>query len=202
MRGDRSLHRQSSSATGTVQCRPDVILTIGNHMMDCWAAATASWRCTTPSPGWTKWASRTPARTGSEGRTDAGCAQCRHRRRTRNVRLPRLRHLAPWYAATEDRAGTAPLEPEYVRRDISAARRLADHVIVGANWGVEYTSNPIAFQRDIAGVAMGGRRDVPVRQPSALGPSGRALRRPACRLLVRQLHLRPETGRSRRRREC
>ena len=27
-------------------------------------------------------------------------------------------------------------------------------MIVGANWGVEYTSNPIAFQRDIAAVAV------------------------------------------------
>ena len=62
--------------------------------------------------------------------------------------------IAPWYHAEHDQPGTAPLEAEYVRRDVSAASKVADHVIVGVNWGVEYTSDPVAYQRELAGVAM------------------------------------------------
>ena len=62
--------------------------------------------------------------------------------------------IAPWYAAREDRPGTAPLKAEFLQEDINAALELADHVLVGANWGVEYTSIPIPFQREIAGIAI------------------------------------------------
>ena len=62
--------------------------------------------------------------------------------------------IAPWYAAGDETPGTAPLSAESVREDVSAARALADHVVVGAGWGVEYTSNPIASQREIGGIAV------------------------------------------------
>ena len=133
----------------------DVILTIGNHMMDCWGGCDGVVALYDTLAGLDEMgiahagagpglkAARTPAVLSVD--TADG-----------PVTFAFLGYdiIAPWYAATEDRAGTAPLEPEYVRRDISAARRLADHVIVGTNWGVEYTSNPVAFQREIAGIAM------------------------------------------------
>ena len=62
--------------------------------------------------------------------------------------------IAPWYAAGDEKPGTAPLSAESVRQDVSAARALADHVVVGAGWGVEYTADPIASQREIGGIAI------------------------------------------------
>ena len=61
---------------------------------------------------------------------------------------------AAFYAAGPDTAGTAPLVTAYVHEDVATALTLADHVIVGAGWGVEYTSDPIAFQRENAGAAI------------------------------------------------
>ena len=51
-------------------------------------------------------------------------------------------------------AGTAPLDAASVREDVRAALDLADHVVVGAGWGDEYTPHPTPFQREIAAVAV------------------------------------------------
>ena len=61
---------------------------------------------------------------------------------------------AAFYAAGPDSAGTAPLETAFVREDVAGALELADHVIVGAGWGVEYTADPIGFQTENAGAAI------------------------------------------------
>ena len=133
----------------------DVVLTIGNHMMDCWedcsgvaALLETLQRLTgagiaTVGAGVNLQTARTPAVV--EVRTAQG-----------DVAFAFLGYdiIAPWYHAEHDEPGIAPLEAEYLRRDISAARKLADHVIVGVNWGVEYSANPVAYQRELAGVAM------------------------------------------------
>ena len=62
--------------------------------------------------------------------------------------------IAPWYHARDDTPGTAPLRSELIHEDVEAAKPLADHVLVFTNWGVEYTSNPTAEQREIAGLAI------------------------------------------------
>jgi poly-gamma-glutamate synthesis protein (capsule biosynthesis protein) len=52
--------------------------------------------------------------------------------------------------ATERTAGTAPLSSEMIdqiKRDIAAARDIADIVIVLPQWGIEYASAPEEFQR-------------------------------------------------------
>ena len=100
--------------------------------------------------------------------------------------------IAPWYHAEEDQPGTAPLVAEFVRRDISAASKLADHVLVGANWGVEYVADPVAYQRDLAAVAMEAGATFLFGKPPPLGPGDRTVRRPARGVLVRQLCLRSE----------
>ena len=116
--------------------------------------------------------------------------------------------IATWYAAGDEKPGTAPLSAESVREDVSAARALADHVVVGAGWGVEYTADPIASQRQIGGIAIeAGASFVMGNHPhwvqavehfdgehGALGCAGG--------LLVRQLRFSTSGGRSRRRREC
>lgn len=133
----------------------DVVFTIGNHMMDCWGGCNGVAALyetlerlrragmVTAGAGENLQAARAPGLVSVD--TDMG-----------PVSFAFLGYdiIAPWYHAEEDQPGTAPLEAEYVRRDVRAASELADHVIVGANWGVEYVANPVAFQRDIGGVAM------------------------------------------------
>ena len=133
----------------------DVVLTIGNHMMDCWkgcSGAAALYETlarlrnagiVTAGAGSNLQAARTPALVSVPTRQGP-------------VRFAFLGYdiIAPWYHADEDQPGTAPLEAEYVHRDVSLARKIADHVLVGVNWGVEYSANPVAYQRRLAGVAM------------------------------------------------
>ncbi len=133
----------------------DVVLTIGNHMMDCWKGCSGvaalyetlarlrNAGIVTAGAGSNLQAARTPALVSVPTRQGP-------------VRFAFLGYdiIAPWYHADEDQPGTAPLEAEYVRRDVSLARKIADHVLVGVNWGVEYSANPVAYQRRLAGVAM------------------------------------------------
>ena len=61
-----------------------------------------------------------------------------------------LRQGMPGYASRTDLGmlGTAALADAIVREVVQAARDLAHHVLVGTNWGVEYTADPTAFQRE------------------------------------------------------
>ena len=133
----------------------DVVLTIGNHMMDCWqgcsgAAALEETLDRLHQAG--------IATAGAGGSLDAARAPALLTVETRQgpVRFAFLGYdiIAPWYHAGEDSPGTAPLEAEYLRSDLAAAREDADHVLVGVNWGVEYQSQPIAYQRELGGIAM------------------------------------------------
>lgn len=133
----------------------DVVLTIGNHMMDCWKGCSGvaalyetlarlrNAGIVTAGAGSNLQAARTPALVNVPTRQGP-------------VRFAFLGYdiIAPWYHAKVDQPGTAPLVAEYVRRDVRLARKIADHVLVGVNWGVEYSANPIADQRRLAGVAM------------------------------------------------
>lgn len=133
----------------------DVVLTIGNHMMDCWKGCSGvaalyetlarlrNVGIVTAGAGRDLQAARAPALISV--RTMQG-----------PVRFAFLGYdvIAPWYHAETDQPGTAPLDAEYVRRDVGLARKIADHVVVGVNWGVEYSANPVAYQRRLAGVAM------------------------------------------------
>ncbi|MCA9848292.1 MAG: CapA family protein, partial [Dehalococcoidia bacterium] len=58
------------------------------------------------------------------------------------------------YGATEDTAGTAHADFEGLAQDVRAAAELADHVVVGFSWGVEYTSVPTDRQREFAHTAI------------------------------------------------
>ncbi len=61
---------------------------------------------------------------------------------------------AAWYGAGADWPGTAPLDPELVTEDVSAASSLADVVIPFFHWGIEYTLLPTDEQRQIARAAI------------------------------------------------
>ena len=133
----------------------DVVLTIGNHMLDCWGGCSGAGALLD-----------TLARLHDAGIATAGAGEdLTAARRPTVVSVETAQgpvsfaflgydSIAPWYAAGDETPGTAPLSAESVREDVSAARALADHVVVGAGWGVEYTSNPIASQREIGGIAV------------------------------------------------
>ncbi len=133
----------------------DVVLTIGNHMMDCWGGCNGAEALdetldrlhdagmVTAGAGAGLDAARTPAALSVQ--TDNGLV---------SFAFLGYDTIAPWYHAEAGQPGTAPLDAEYLREDIAQARQIADHVIVGANWGVEYTSNPVAYQRELGAIAM------------------------------------------------
>ena len=133
----------------------DVMLTIGNHMLDCWED------CSGGPP-----LLDTLRRLGDAGIATAGAGENLGAARTPAVVRVHTAHgfvrfaflgydsVAPWYAATDHAPGTAPLSAEAVREDVRAAAALADFVVVGASWGVEYTADPTAVQREIGGIAI------------------------------------------------
>jgi poly-gamma-glutamate synthesis protein (capsule biosynthesis protein) len=134
----------------------DVAVTAGNHAMDCWAGCS-------PAAALLD----TIANLERVGLVTTGAGA-----NLAEARAPALFTVdtttgpvtfafvaydsiaAAFYAAGPDFAGTAPLETAFVREDVAIALELADHVIVGAGWGVEYTSDPIDFQRENAGAAI------------------------------------------------
>ena len=133
----------------------DVVLTIGNHMLDCWGRCSGTGALldtlvrlenagiVVAGAGEDLSAARTPAVVGVE--TENG-----------PVRFAFLGYdsIAPWNAAAEQTPGTAPLDAQNVREDVRAAADVTHHVVVGASWGVEYTSDPTALQREIGGIAV------------------------------------------------
>lgn len=133
----------------------DVVFAIGNHMMDCWGGCNGvaalyetldrlrDAGIVTVGAGEHLDAARAPALVNVQ--TGSG---------TVSFAFLGYDIIAPWYHAEDDQPGTAPLEVKHLREDIAAAGELADHVIVGANWGVEYVSNPVLYQRDLGGIAM------------------------------------------------
>ena len=133
----------------------DVVFPIGNHIGDCWGGC----------------ASALVIRDTLAGLHAAGIATAGAGENLAAARSPALvtiatvpepvrfaflgyDSMAPWFQATEFSTGTAPLDAEDLREDVAAALALADHVVVGVNWGVEYKSDPNAFQREMAAVAM------------------------------------------------
>ena len=133
----------------------DVVMPIGNHIGDCWGGCPAALvlldtlerlhgaGIATAGAGEDLEAARSPAVVTVETANGP-------------VRFAFLGYdsMAPWYHATAVAAGTAPLDPASLREDMRAAREVADHVVVGANWGIEYKSDPNAFQREMAGIAI------------------------------------------------
>ncbi len=65
--------------------------------------------------------------------------------------------IASYYHATDDSAGSAPLDPSTIAQDVGNAHQVANVVIVMPHWGVEYTSEPTERQRAFArAAALGG----------------------------------------------
>ena len=142
----------------------DVVMPIGNHIGDCWGGCPAALvlldtlerlhgaGIATAGAGENLAAARSPAIVEVDVvEVDPVSGPVR-----RPVRFAFLGYdsMAPWYHATQVAPGTAPLDAASLREDVLAALEVADHVVVGANWGIEYKSDPTAYQREMAGVAI------------------------------------------------
>ncbi len=68
--------------------------------------------------------------------------------------------IAGYYHATDNGAGTAPLDPDTVAEDVAAARKFANVVIIVPHWGVEYTAMPSERQRAYARAAAAAGADM------------------------------------------
>ena len=133
----------------------DVMLTIGNHMLDCWLGCS-------PAEALLD----TLARLEEAGIATAGAGENLSAARAPAVVEVHTAHgfvrfaflgydsIAPWHFANPVTPGTAPLDADSVREDVRAALELADYVVVAASWGVEYTADPTAEQREIAAIAI------------------------------------------------
>ena len=153
------LQGPAAAATAIADAGFDVVITAGNHAMDCWDGC---------SPGLALLDTLDHLR--SAGLVTAGAGPDLEAARTPALFVAETLKgpvtfaflgydsiAAAFYGAGPGTAGTAPLDPGSVRSDVTAALARADHVIVGAGWGVEYTADPIPFQTDtaLAAVASG-----------------------------------------------
>ncbi|MCK9494437.1 MAG: CapA family protein [Dehalococcoidia bacterium] len=141
------LAAQAAAAAGI-----DVALAVGNHLGDCWPgcgyqdAVLETVRhleyagLQTTGAGEDLEAARKPAIVERDGITFAFLA----------YDDIAFQH----YGATETTPGTAHADPEGVAEDVRAAAQLADHVIVGFSWGVEYVTAPTDRQRALAHAAV------------------------------------------------
>jgi poly-gamma-glutamate synthesis protein (capsule biosynthesis protein) len=70
--------------------------------------------------------------------------------------------IAPWYHATPDAPGTAPLDFGTIAEDVANARKVANVVIVMPHWGIEYAAAPSERQRAFARTAVEAGADLVV----------------------------------------
>lgn len=130
----------------------DVVLMVGNHILDCWAPGC--------SPSAVLLDTLEGLRQVGVATVGAGATLEEARRplvlEAGGVRVAFLAYDDVGFhnAAGPGVAGSASLDFETLALDVAAAGRLADHVFVGFNWGVEYTVDPTERQRRAARIAI------------------------------------------------
>jgi len=147
-----ALQGPAEAATVFAEAGIDVVITAGNHAMDCWEGCNPTLALLDTIENLTN-AGLVSA--GAGANLDAARAPAIFTVQTLGgpVSFAFLGYdsiAAAFYGAGPDSAGTAPLVTSYLQEDIAAALPLVDHVLVGAGWGVEYTSDPIDFQQENA----------------------------------------------------
>jgi hypothetical protein len=81
--------------------------------------------------------------------------------RTTRVGILAYDTIAPSYAASADRVGSAQMTEEAVKEDVARARELgAQLVIVFPHWGVEYSTGPTAQQLQLGHAAIDAGADL------------------------------------------
>jgi poly-gamma-glutamate capsule biosynthesis protein CapA/YwtB (metallophosphatase superfamily) len=146
------LQGPAEAATVFAEAGIDVVITAGNHAMDCWEGCNPTLALLDTIENL---ANAGLVSAGAGANLGAARAPAIFTVQTLNgpVSFAFLAYdsiAAAFYGAGPDNAGTAPLVTSYLQEDIAAALPLVDHVLVGAGWGVEYTSDPIGFQQENA----------------------------------------------------
>lgn len=147
-----ALQGPAAAATVFAEAGIDVVITAGNHAMDCWEGCNPTLALLDTVENL---AAAGLVSAGAGADLEAARAPAIFTVETLDgpVSFAFLGYdsiAAAFYGAGPDRAGTAPLVTSYLQEDIAAALPLVDHVLVGAGWGVEYTSDPIDFQQENA----------------------------------------------------
>lgn len=134
----------------------DVVITAGNHVMDCWNGCSPTLALLDTLEN-LRAAGVATAGAGTDIAAARAAAVLVAETLDGPVRFAFLGYdsiASALFGAGPTSAGTAPLDAASLRADIAAALVLADHVIVAAAWGAEYTSDPVAFQTDTAFAAI------------------------------------------------
>ena len=149
------LHGSPRVVPALVEAGIDVVLTIGNHMMDCYGGCSR-WDALYETLDRLEAAGIAAAGAGATPAEAAAPAVLTVDTARGPITFAFLGYdsIAPYYHVGDDNPGINPLNADNVREGVTAARPLVDHVIVAANWGIEYVSNPNSFQRAVAGVAV------------------------------------------------
>lgn len=130
----------------------DVALAVGNHVGDCWTGCS-----------YIAAVQQTVAHLRDAGLVVAGAGDTLD-----EARQPALVTVdgitfaflgydeIAWahYGARADTPGTAHADLDGLADDVRAAAELADHVVVGFSWGVEYVAEPSPRQREAARTAI------------------------------------------------
>ena len=130
----------------------DLAFTVGNHLGDCWTGCGA--------PGAVLSTVRTLQAAGLAtvgAGEDLTEATAMHTEEIDGVAFAFLAYddiAREFYGATDDYAGTNPLDLKRLAEDVRAAKAVADHVIVGFSWGVEYEADPSSRQIEASQIAM------------------------------------------------
>ncbi len=147
-----NLSTSPEAARAAAEAGVDVALAVGNHMGDCW-----------PGCGYEAAVLETVGHIREAGIEVAGAGADLDEARAPVVReaggvtfaILAYDDIAfQHYGATEGTAGTAHAELADLAADVRAAAARADHVVVGFSWGIEYTAEPTARQRDLAHAAI------------------------------------------------
>ncbi|MDP2327156.1 MAG: CapA family protein [Dehalococcoidia bacterium] len=130
----------------------DLAFTVGNHLGDCWTGCGA--------PGAVLSTVRTLQAAGLAtvgAGEDLAEATAMHTEEIDGVTFAFLAYddiAREFYGATDDYAGTNPLDLDRLAEEVRAAKAVADHVIVGFSWGVEYEADPSSRQVEASRIAM------------------------------------------------
>lgn len=147
-----NLSTQPEAAQAAREAGIDVALAVGNHLGDCW-----------PGCGYQDAVTESLQHLEAAGLATVGAgADLEAARRPHVVEVDGVTFafLAyddisfEHYGATEDGPGTAHADAEGIAQDVRAASALADHVVVGFSWGVEYVALPSERQRALAHAAI------------------------------------------------
>lgn len=140
------------AASATARAGIDVALAVGNHTGDCWTGC-----------GYADAVMETLEHLRASGMVAVGAGEdLADARRPALVEVDGITFAilaydevsAEHYGAHDDTPGTNPFSLETLADDVRAARALADHVIAGFSWGVEYTADPTERQRQAARIAI------------------------------------------------